>query len=191
MSAVQELLVATGGYQSKEVAGMIMAAFDRPAAALEWALSLQLALLQVPWPSELGIIPSTCSIHSKPPAPPPKFSVVEALCGGSSPAAGLVTATEAAPSYCSDSDGFPPDTPRPQLLFNGVRARVGLFHGPIDRVLPVSRAGGSTDLSWLNFEDAVLSDNHAWWRLFQSGGSTVCVPEHPPTAPHPVPPRLP
>jgi hypothetical protein len=49
-ACVRETLSACGGYESKEVAGMFMAAFQGPAAALEWALALQLALLQVPWP---------------------------------------------------------------------------------------------------------------------------------------------
>lgn len=49
-ACVRETLSACGGYESKEVAGMFMAAFQGPAAALEWALALQLALLKVPWP---------------------------------------------------------------------------------------------------------------------------------------------
>jgi hypothetical protein len=44
------MLSACAGYESKEVAGLFMVAFHSAAAALEWALALQLALLQVPWP---------------------------------------------------------------------------------------------------------------------------------------------
>lgn len=47
MCTVRELLLACGGYESKEVDGLVMCAFERPAAAAEWALALQLALLQV------------------------------------------------------------------------------------------------------------------------------------------------
>lgn len=44
---VRESLLAYGGYESKETQGQVMAAFTSARAALEWALLLQLALLQV------------------------------------------------------------------------------------------------------------------------------------------------
>jgi hypothetical protein len=46
-SVVREVLLALGGYESKEVDGQVMAAFHGPRQALEWALALQCALLQV------------------------------------------------------------------------------------------------------------------------------------------------
>lgn len=46
-SVVREVLLAVGGYESKEVAGQVMAAFAGPRQAVEWALALQCALLQV------------------------------------------------------------------------------------------------------------------------------------------------
>jgi hypothetical protein len=44
---VREVLLALGGYESKEVDGQVMAAFHGPRQAVEWALALQCALLQV------------------------------------------------------------------------------------------------------------------------------------------------
>lgn len=46
-SVVREVLLAVGGYESKEVGGQVLAAFGGPAQAVEWALALQCALLQV------------------------------------------------------------------------------------------------------------------------------------------------
>jgi hypothetical protein len=46
-SVVREVLLALGGYESKEVDGQVMAAFHGPRQAVEWALALQCALLQV------------------------------------------------------------------------------------------------------------------------------------------------
>jgi hypothetical protein len=46
-ATLREVLLAVGGYESKENGGLSMLAFDSPAAALEWALTFQLALLEV------------------------------------------------------------------------------------------------------------------------------------------------
>lgn len=44
---VREVLLAMGGYESKEVEGQVMAVFAEPRQAVEWALALQCALLHV------------------------------------------------------------------------------------------------------------------------------------------------
>lgn len=49
-SVVREVLLALGGYESKEVDGQVMATFHGPRQAVEWALALQCALLQVGLP---------------------------------------------------------------------------------------------------------------------------------------------
>ncbi|GBF89534.1 adenylate cyclase [Raphidocelis subcapitata] len=140
--AARELLLLSGGYESKEVGGSLMAAFDRPSDALEWALALQLALLKVPWPAEVGLFGATATVHGPPPA----------VAAGAGAAA---AATEAA-GGAAESPNSPPGSglPSPEetstarraapLLFAGVRARVGIFRGPMDRVLP-HRVSGRAD----------------------------------------------
>jgi len=46
-SIVREVLLAMGGYESKEMDGQFMASFHGARQALEWSLALQCALLQV------------------------------------------------------------------------------------------------------------------------------------------------
>jgi hypothetical protein len=150
MAAVRELLLATGGYESKEVGGMVMAVFDRPAAALEWALALQLALLRVPWPSDLGLLAATAEVHAMLAATPAALRGLGAapLAAGRGTSLSAVAQPEPAAMEASrprsagdlaatEAPGGGSGAPEPRLLFSGLRARVGLFHGPIDRVLPV------------------------------------------------------
>ncbi len=51
--AVVPATCCAAGYECKETEGSFMLAFDTPSTALEWALTLQLALLHVPWPQEV------------------------------------------------------------------------------------------------------------------------------------------
>lgn len=53
-ACVRETLSTCGGYEAKESNGSFMAAFSDPASAVEWAVTLQLALLAVPWLEEVG-----------------------------------------------------------------------------------------------------------------------------------------
>ena len=112
------LLRAAGGYESKEVGagGALMAAFARPAAALQWALALQLALLEAPWPEGLARFEAAATVVESAP------SVV----GGTTGSSGKGE---------SGKSGV--------LLFRGLRARVGVCSGPIDRIAP--GGGGRAD----------------------------------------------
>ena len=101
LRTVRQLLQAFGGYESKESRGQIMAAFPSACAAAEWAMALQLALLEVPWPDQLAaLVPS---------------------------------ATILEPST--------PSAPAAVVLFRGIRARVGLFRGAVELIVPHGRSG--------------------------------------------------
>ncbi|KAK9811314.1 hypothetical protein WJX72_001645 [[Myrmecia] bisecta] len=53
-ATVRTTLFVSKGYESQEKAGIFMTCFTSPGEALEWALTLQLALLRVSWPVELA-----------------------------------------------------------------------------------------------------------------------------------------
>lgn len=42
------------GYECKEFNCSFMVAFAEPCLAVEWAITLQMALMEVPWPADLG-----------------------------------------------------------------------------------------------------------------------------------------
>lgn len=46
-ACVRETLSACNGYESKEVHGLFMVSFETAAAAVEWAVTLQLAMMKV------------------------------------------------------------------------------------------------------------------------------------------------
>ncbi|GAX82245.1 hypothetical protein CEUSTIGMA_g9673.t1 [Chlamydomonas eustigma] len=92
------LFACRGSYECQEKDGIFMLAFKDPAAAIEWAVVLQLALLRVQWSQEL-------------------------------------LQTQAGSEVVSQ-DGL--------LLFRGLRACVGLFHGSVTRIIP-HRATGRAD----------------------------------------------
>ncbi|DBA81177.1 TPA: hypothetical protein ACH3X2_006995 [Trebouxia sp. C0005] len=95
-SCVRTSLLLCGGYECQEKEGTFMIAFPEPKTALEWALTLQLALLRLPWGEGLlGLAPTQEE---------------------RSPVTG-------------------------QLLFRGLSARVGIFHGPIVKLCPHSTTG--------------------------------------------------
>ena len=48
-SCVRTSLLLCGGYECQEKEGTFMIAFPQPRAAVEWALTLQLALLRYIW----------------------------------------------------------------------------------------------------------------------------------------------
>ena len=48
-SCVRTSLLLCGGYECQEKEGTFMIAFPQPRAAVEWALTLQLALLRYTW----------------------------------------------------------------------------------------------------------------------------------------------
>ncbi|KXZ45229.1 hypothetical protein GPECTOR_57g519 [Gonium pectorale] len=94
--AVRETLSACSGYECKEFNGNFMATFAMPTDAVEWALTLQLALLAIRWPPALLACEQTALIMH------PETNAV---------------------------------------LFNGLRCRVGIYAGPIDRVTPHPKTG--------------------------------------------------
>jgi hypothetical protein len=51
---VRWTLLVAGGYECQEQEGNYMIAFHSAAAALEWALLLQEALMEVNWSNEVG-----------------------------------------------------------------------------------------------------------------------------------------
>ncbi|KAA6429091.1 MAG: hypothetical protein FRX49_01201 [Trebouxia sp. A1-2] len=58
-SCVRTSLLLCGGYECQEKEGTFMIAFPEPKTALEWALTLQLALLRLPWGEGLlGLAPT-------------------------------------------------------------------------------------------------------------------------------------
>ncbi|KAK9863985.1 hypothetical protein WJX84_001650 [Apatococcus fuscideae] len=50
---VRSTLFVNKGYECQEKEGVFMMAFETPVSALEWALTLQLALIKVTWPEDL------------------------------------------------------------------------------------------------------------------------------------------
>ncbi|DBA88293.1 TPA: hypothetical protein ACH3X1_016534 [Trebouxia sp. C0004] len=95
-SCVRTSLLLCGGYECQEKEGTFMIAFPEPKTAVEWALTLQLALLRLPWGEGLlGLAPTQEE---------------------RSPVTG-------------------------QLLFRGLSAKVGIFHGPIVKLCPHSTTG--------------------------------------------------
>lgn len=52
-AAVRETLSTCAGYECKEFNGSFMTTFKTPTSAVEWALTLQLALVCMPWPEDL------------------------------------------------------------------------------------------------------------------------------------------
>eukprot|EP00798_Chlamydomonas_sp_ICE-L_P008097 gene8097-1341_t len=51
---VRETLDACQGYESKDNQGSFLIAFEDNCSAVEWALTLQMSLLQMPWPSNIN-----------------------------------------------------------------------------------------------------------------------------------------
>ena len=98
-ACVRETLTACGGYECKEINGNFMTAFPDPCMAIEWALTLQLALLQLPWNEELLSMDQAAEVFD------------------------------------------PSDARANSLLLRGLRSRVGVFHGPVDRVTPHGKSG--------------------------------------------------
>lgn len=90
-ACVRETLTACGGYECKEINGNFMTAFPDPCTAIEWALTLQLALLQLPWHEELLAMDQAAEVFD------------------------------------------PSDENANSVLLRGLRSRVGVFHGPVDR----------------------------------------------------------
>lgn len=78
--------VLRAGYECKEFDGSFMAAFPDGCAAMEWALTLQMALLALPWAQVLRVQCAVCYAHkcnpdaqtSVPPAGPAQS--VRAVC---------------------------------------------------------------------------------------------------------------
>ncbi|GLI69538.1 hypothetical protein VaNZ11_014183 [Volvox africanus] len=95
-AAVRETLSTCSGYECKEFNGSFMTTFASPTSAVEWALTLQLALVAMPWPEDL----LNCE------------------------AAAVVLNPE-----------------NNALLFRGLRCRVGIYAGAIDRVTPHAKTG--------------------------------------------------
>ncbi|KAG2425877.1 hypothetical protein HYH02_014940 [Chlamydomonas schloesseri] len=95
-AAVRETLSTCNGYECKEFNGSFMTTFAMPTGAVEWALTLQLALVAIPWPED------------------------------------LLACEQAAIVLHPDTD---------QVLFRGLRCRVGIYAGPIDRVTPHPKTG--------------------------------------------------
>ncbi|KAG2436965.1 hypothetical protein HXX76_006480 [Chlamydomonas incerta] len=95
-AAVRETLSTCSGYECKEFNGSFMTTFAMPTGAVEWALTLQLALVAIPWPED------------------------------------LLACEQAAIVLHPDTD---------QVLFRGLRCRVGIYAGPIDRVTPHPKTG--------------------------------------------------
>ena len=56
-------LLVAGGYECQEQEGNYMIAFHSAAAALEWALLLQEALMEVNWSNEVGSSSSAGQQH--------------------------------------------------------------------------------------------------------------------------------
>lgn len=54
---VRWTLLVAGGYECQEQEGNYMIAFDSPAAALEWALLVQEALMDVNWSKQVRARP--------------------------------------------------------------------------------------------------------------------------------------
>lgn len=52
-ACVRETLSTCGGYECKEFNGSFMAAFTDSCNAIEWALTLQLALMNMAWSQDL------------------------------------------------------------------------------------------------------------------------------------------
>ncbi|KAL3142345.1 hypothetical protein ABBQ38_002682 [Trebouxia sp. C0009 RCD-2024] len=62
-SCVRTSLLLYDGYECQENEGTFILAFGSPRGALEWALTLQLALLKVPWGEALLSMPATKEQH--------------------------------------------------------------------------------------------------------------------------------
>lgn len=60
---VRWTLLVAGGYECQEQEGNYMIAYHSPGAALEWALLLQEALMEVNWSNEVycGVPNTSCS----------------------------------------------------------------------------------------------------------------------------------
>ena len=139
MRIARELLLACGGYESKEVEGLVMCAFERPSAAAEWALALQLALLQAPWPAQLALATAATTVrHGRPPMLQPRPGDGAA---GTSSIVQPAVAEEVAEAAAAAAAGEGASDAAQQLpLFRGVRVRIGMFHGPVGGD---GRSGGS------------------------------------------------
>lgn len=145
MRVVRELLVAFGGYESKEVDGMVLATFKTPPAAAEWALALQLALLDVPWPSGLSVLSATSTVVEPVHGPAALFSSYgqDGVHPHQFPLLRQQSnSTVSTPNSMPSSPSFHHQQQQPHTtLFKGVRVRIGIFHGPIDRVVPHGKSG--------------------------------------------------
>eukprot|EP00798_Chlamydomonas_sp_ICE-L_P026803 gene26803-4397_t len=95
-ACVRETLSCCVGYECKEYNGSFMLAFLQASSAVEWALTLQLALLELPWAEELVSLEMMAEVMDP------------------------------------DSKVY---------VFRGMRCRVGIFSGRIDRVTPNVKTG--------------------------------------------------
>jgi class 3 adenylate cyclase len=157
LCTARDLLSACGGYESKESRGCLMAAFPQPSAAAEWALALQLALLGVPWPPQLAALSVPAAAGNAtgqaaacfdgpalgPQHSPSRLSPALRTVGAFTADALSQHAAAEVPPWSAGTPACPPRQPdaAPRFVFCGVRARVGLFSGAVDLVVPHGRSG--------------------------------------------------
>ncbi|GAX81538.1 hypothetical protein CEUSTIGMA_g8966.t1 [Chlamydomonas eustigma] len=95
-ACVRETLSVCGGYECKETDGGFMVAFNDSCQAVEWAVTLQMALMETAWPSELLYMDAASEVL---------------------------------------------DQDLQKVLLRGLRCRVGVFRGTVDRVTPHVKSG--------------------------------------------------
>jgi len=124
-----------------QVAGLMLAIFPAPTPALEWALSLQLALLHAAWPqlpsSQTSDAGSMMGEHTRQPARSLPCSLTHDACSTlNSCHDDTRLSTGTAPTAPAGSDGSA-EAGKPACL----SARIGAFHGTMDRVVPHGKTG--------------------------------------------------
>jgi hypothetical protein len=92
--------------------------------------------VQAPWPQQLAELSTTSTIASSSQKSPGNAAAASSHLtpGGSDSTSSTVSGAS-----CADSSGC--DFYHPCNVFKGVRARVGIWSGPMDRVLPHGKSG--------------------------------------------------
>eukprot|EP00775_Hariotina_reticulata_P012225 gene12225-12363_t len=168
-SIVREVLLAMGGYESKEVDGQFMASFHGAQQALEWSLALQCALLQAPWPPEIAELQIAATVakkqqisgqhieqdtqgaliteqHASCTSLHKQYSAGQASAHSTMEAGHVSVEACLNAGNCRSSNGSGSgsgNSPfyRPLDIFHGIRARIGMWAGLIDRVAPNGKSG--------------------------------------------------
>jgi hypothetical protein len=97
-------------------------------------------LLQAPWPQQLAELSNTSTIAAVIPQPTSE-AVLASIAPSASGDRNSINSVNSTSADSSITGGSGSDFYHPSNVFKGVRARVGIWSGPMDRVLPHGKSG--------------------------------------------------